>query len=240
MSWDTYRRLDEARERERRKIRFRDYDETTQVLIISIPTGPHEQSHRGIYNLFFKQVVAMGLDGEWIDIGTETFYKDGAPPGGRRGKESDSAGGPDPQRLGAGQWPTLVVEAGFTESMSQLRNDMYKWFSDSGHQVKIVVLTKFDNPAQTITVEKWVEVEAEGRPGTRSRPRIAPQLDQTISITRTTGSVQNLNISVTSSPLILEFELLFLRPPVLAQGERDFSFGNADLLRYAARVYSRL
>ena len=105
--------------------------------------------------------------------------------------------------------------------MSQLRNDMYKWFSDSGHQVKIVILAKFDNPTQTIIVEKWVEVEAEGRPGTRSRPRIAPQLDQTISITRT-GSIQNLNISVTSSPLILEFELLFLRPPVLAQGEQDF------------------
>ena len=62
MSWDTYRQLDEARERERRKIRFRDYDETTQVLIISIPMGPHEQSHRGIYNLLFEQVVGMGLE----------------------------------------------------------------------------------------------------------------------------------------------------------------------------------
>ncbi len=73
----------------------------------------------------------------------------------RKGKEGDSTGGPKPERAKKGAWPTLVIEAGYSESLDQLHCDKNWWFRESQHQVKIVVLAKFDHPISLL--EKWEE-----------------------------------------------------------------------------------
>jgi len=55
-----------------------------------------------------------------------------------------SCGGPNLGREGKDAWPTLVIEAGSSESLGALRDDMRWWFSVSDHQVNIVLLVKFD------------------------------------------------------------------------------------------------
>ncbi|PTB65720.1 hypothetical protein BBK36DRAFT_1094561, partial [Trichoderma citrinoviride] len=70
-----------------------------------------------------------------------------------------------------------------------LQDDMRWWFSASDHQVKIVLLAKFDHRLQQILIERWEE-EAATRPGATTTSQ--PVLQQSITITRdpATGSYQ--------------------------------------------------
>ena len=56
-----------------------------------------------------------------------------------------------------GGWPTLVIAAGHSEPLDELHNDMRWWFRTSNHDVKIVILAKFDDQQQYILLEKWEE-----------------------------------------------------------------------------------
>lgn len=82
----------------------------------------------------------------------------------RDGGEGDSAGGPRAER-GDAVWPTLVIEDGDPETLNDLRNDLEWWFDASNHQVKIVLLAKFDHNRNQIILEKWVEVHTPPRQG---------------------------------------------------------------------------
>lgn len=72
---------------------------------------------------------------------------------GRDSGEGDSTGGPEPERYNKGAWPILIIEAGDSESLGELYNDMRWWFSASDHQVKIVLLAKFDHTRPVIILE---------------------------------------------------------------------------------------
>lgn len=85
-------------------------------------------------------------------MGATTYQAEGHP-GGDRG-EGDSTGGPHPQRAAINAWPTLVIEAGDSESLGELHNDMRWWFSASNHDVKIVLLAKFEHNRREIILQK--------------------------------------------------------------------------------------
>ena len=99
-------------------------------------------------------------------MGTATFRVQGHPGGdGGDGGEGDSTGGPGAQRGSEESWPTLVIEAGDSETLAELKKDMEWWFSASNHQVKIVLLAKFDYDEEQIILEKWIEIQAPLRQG---------------------------------------------------------------------------
>lgn len=220
-----------------RKFRFRRYSTNSQILIITIPTHLHEALHLGLYGRFLRSTT----EEKWNDIGSATHRaKQGHPGGGS--SEGDSTGGPIPERDDKGAWPTLVIESGHSESLSELRNDMRWWFSMSDHQVKIVLLAKYDDARSVIILEKWEE-DAQTRPGATTTRRFAisqvlvPTLRQSITITQNT-TTNPVSYNVTSGALILSFRLLFLREPGL--GEADFVFSVQDLERYAAHVWRQV
>ncbi|KAK4168275.1 hypothetical protein QBC43DRAFT_341545 [Cladorrhinum sp. PSN259] len=151
--------IESARERRRRKVGFRHYDSDSQILIVTIPTALHERLHSRIYDKFFVQISNMGLDDSWVSIASTMLP---AQQGGnsrrwKGGKEGDSSGGPMPERETLDAWPTLVIEAGVSETLAQLRLGMRRWVSISNHEVKIVLLAKFNG--NQITLEKWEEEE---------------------------------------------------------------------------------
>lgn len=135
-----------------------------------VPTSPfHESLHLDIYNEIYAEIRLMGRKLDWLHKGSATLRAHGHPGG--DGGEGDSSGGPAPQRAGNLAWPTLVVEAGVSETLSELREDMRWWFSASDYQVKIV-LAKLVQAERTITLEKWVEVQEPcPRDITRGSPR---------------------------------------------------------------------
>jgi len=176
----------------------------------------------------------MGLKGSWKNIGSATL------PGqqGQSGKEGDSAGGPKPQRAGKGAWPTLVIEAGFSQTLGQLHLTMKRWFSMSNHEVKIVLLSKFDGT--TILLERWEE-EMAVRPGaTTTRHSLqhpTPALRQSITITQN-ATTNPISYNVTRGALVLSFRLLFLRDPGPSEG--DLVFGVQELEKYAEDVWAQV
>ena len=132
-----------------------------------------------------------------------------------------------------------MIEAGDSGSLNQLLDDMRWWFSISNHDVKIVLLAKFDRRQETIVLQKWEEEAAPGRTGataTRNTPALQPVLRQEISITR--NETNPPSYSVTSGALVLKFQLLFLRDPTPREG--DIIFDVSDLRSYADCIWESL
>ncbi|KAK3367088.1 hypothetical protein B0T24DRAFT_581585 [Lasiosphaeria ovina] len=227
-----------------RKFRFRRYNTNSRILIITIPTRLHETLHLGLYMRYYAQLARNGTEESWIDIGSARFRAEKDHPGGD-GAEGDSTGGPWPERGGAGNWPTLVIESGYSETLPELQKDMRWWFQESNHQVKIVILAKFDDQQHHILLEKWEE-EISSPQGAITRSRAAarsqngvlnPVKRQSITITRdeTTNPV---SYNVTRGALVLGFRLLFLRDPGPQEG--DFVLSIQSLQLYAEKVWAQL
>lgn len=137
-------------------------------------------------------------------------------------------------------WPTLVIEAGVSESLVGLRKDMEWWFSTSGHQVQIVLLAYFDRHRSAIELEKWEEEASSTRPGamtTRHAATLRQVLRQTISITQN-ATTNPVSYNVARGALVLGFKLLFLRDP--GPGEGDFVLSVQELENYARHIWSVL
>ncbi|KAI1802541.1 hypothetical protein F4811DRAFT_529107 [Daldinia bambusicola] len=221
--------------REKRPFRIRRYHASEGILIVTIPTDLHESLHLGLHRIYDHKLVRSGQERGWKAIGSTTFRPRGHPGG--DGGEGDSSGGPKPTRHALGAWPTLVIEAGDSESLSALQDDMRWWFSASDHDVKIVLLAKFDHENQRIIIEKWEEA-LQIRPGATTTRRAAtgpilqPVLRQHITITR---DIPTDSYHVTRGALVLSFRLLFLRDPSPQEG--DYVISIAELQDYARDVW---
>ena len=111
-------------------------------------------------------------DGSLISIGATTFKTP------RVSKEGDSAFKPLSIRPREADWPTIVLESGWSESLTRLRQDAHIWLENSGGDVKIVLLFSIGRTARTMIIEKWENrpVPANppvptNRPATRSTTR---------------------------------------------------------------------
>ncbi|OIW35510.1 hypothetical protein CONLIGDRAFT_61996 [Coniochaeta ligniaria NRRL 30616] len=235
--------IERTRDHRQHGFRLRRYNSGSGILVITIPTRVHESLHTGIYRRLLFQLYAAGVHDDWKDFGAATFRQQNHPGG--DGGEGDSAGGPIPARASPGQWPTLVIEAGDSESLAELHRDMEWWFETSDHDVKIVILAKFDHRRQNIIIERWQEEIPSLSQGPVTRLRagmvqnniLTPELQQTIMISQDATN-NPPTYDVTRGPLVLGFELLFLRNPLPHEG--DFVISIQELQRYAARVFEDL
>ncbi|KAK4106818.1 hypothetical protein N658DRAFT_512552 [Parathielavia hyrcaniae] len=229
-------------EKRHRKFRFSRYDSARQILMITIPTELHVALHIMLYEGCRDQLVRHGRQKTWTTMGAATRRAQGHPGG--DSAEGDSTGGPMPERGGKGAWPTLVIEVGDSQSMAGLRRDSMRWwFSTSDHQVKIVLLAKFERTRGAIILEKWEEESSITRPGammTRHAAALQSVLRQTMFVLIRHTITQNattdpISYNVTRGALVLGFKLLFLRDP--GPGEGDFVLSVQDLEEYAERVW---
>ncbi|KAI2623109.1 hypothetical protein GGR54DRAFT_596620 [Hypoxylon sp. NC1633] len=221
--------LDEQRAVRGRGFRWRRYYAESQVLLVTIPTHAHEMLHCILYEDFRDKVPTRKKT--WRTKAATTFRA------GRDGGEGDSTGGPIPERGGHDQWPTLVIEAGVSESLAQLRVDMQWWFAASNHDVKIVLLAKLERSQRMITLEKWEEEPVAAKPRattTRQSAALQPILRQTITIHRNEAT-SPVSYNVTRGALVLDFRLLFLRSPGPEEG--DVIISVSDLQLYAECVW---
>ncbi|KAH8909188.1 hypothetical protein BR93DRAFT_536597 [Coniochaeta sp. PMI_546] len=223
-------------ERTPRKFRFH-YRANIGILIVTVPTQTHEALHKGIYNALQLELFRRGIESSWYDIGASTYRGRGNDRDDRG--EGDSAGGPYPERASLGCWPTLVVEAGFSQSLTRLRARKDWWFSASDHQVKIVLLVKFGHQGRPeILIEKWEEEPRETRQGattTRYAAALQSRLRQSITITRDTA-MNTVSYQVARGALVLSFRLLFLRNPSIQEGG-DIIITVPQLVEFAQRTW---
>ncbi|KAI1395615.1 hypothetical protein F4819DRAFT_500885 [Hypoxylon fuscum] len=182
----------------RRRFRWRRYHANSQILIITIPTSVHESLHLSLHDKYYGQLVKGGIQMTWMPKCCTSFRA--SHSGGDFG-EGDSTGGPHPGRLGRSEWPTLVIETGDSESLDQLHVDMQWWYSISNHDVKIVILTKFDHGQCKIILDKWDEEAAATRLGATTTRRAAA-LQSTIAIGHSQAT-NPVSYNVTRGALIL-------------------------------------
>ncbi|KAK4154292.1 hypothetical protein C8A00DRAFT_14585 [Chaetomidium leptoderma] len=243
VSPSSFAKIEREREKRGRAFRFRRYNSDSRTLIIIILTKLHEQLHLGLYHQFHYQLFQTGMHQAWRSMGSATLRRQGHPAG--DAGEGDSTGLPDPERIGMDDWPTLVIEAGDgrdSESLNWLRDDMRWWFLASNHDVKIIMLAKFDHRRRHILLERWEEQEwhpqgamTRNRAAIQQQRGLVPILRQEITITRD-AKTNPVSYNVTRGALVLGFKLLFLRDP--GPGEGDFVISVRELQKYAERVWS--
>jgi hypothetical protein len=197
------------------------------ILIVKIPTAKHETAHRNFSKELVISVGGMGLKREFWELGATTFKTLHVS------KEGDSGFKPRSMRPREADWPTIVIESGWSESLTKLRRDAHIWLENSGGDVKIVLLISIGRRARKIIIEKW-----ENRPVPANRPVTRSNTTQIATRTQaiTINSTPN---SVNGAPLTLEFQKIFLRqavPPL----EHDFTFTRQDLLEFATDFWSAL
>ena len=241
VSVDNFRAIEERRDSEGRHFRFF-YERRTAVLVITIPRRPHEVMHGWLGSRVDIKADAMGL-GDQLDFTGSTTYESISSGVLEISLEGDSSLSPDP-RTTPNTWPVLVIEAGYSQTMQQLRMRARAWFLASNFEVKLVVLAKMLVSERRIVLEKWEGVQAGGRTGslrTRSECRRMPECVHTIEISRSDAGEEPHSASpesyrVTRGALRLEFEELFLRSPV--GEEADIIITEEELQLYASKVWA--
>jgi hypothetical protein len=126
-------------------------------------------------------------------------------------KEADSAYKPLSIRPNDTDWPTIVFESGYSESLHRLRIGASWWLRASGGQVNIVVVASVNRQRSTLRIETWEFVPIGGRRSTLNTVAHIPAKMHEITVSRT---VAGAPLTVIGAPLILEFQKLFLYPAV--------------------------
>jgi hypothetical protein len=218
----------------------------SKYLIITIPSSPHEHLHGLLDDKIYLQVATMGLNDDFMPTHATKFQDKNAGSVISAG-EGDSARKPLSGRPLGSDFPTLVIEAGVSQTLQSLRQKARWWFNVSKGDVKVVLLVKMaqNQGSYTIHLEKWKVIQMP-QPGATTRARAAaaaaaiqPQSDQTIDIIRAPGISNTdpnrfnpMSYNVTGGSLRLEFVDLFLRQPI--PPETDVVLSQGDLQQYAA------
>ncbi|KAF1808007.1 hypothetical protein P152DRAFT_406313 [Eremomyces bilateralis CBS 781.70] len=225
------------------------------LLIIKLmPSAEHEIAHLSLAEDLILELNRMGLRKRtFIPIGGTKFNRPNSS------KEGDSAYKPA-SRDWKDDWPTIVIESGLSEGLDRLRIDAQWWLSNSRGDVRIVIIISIMPPQKRLYIEKWCLSPAPAHPVTRAHPNPNPPVPtnmQTITITQNQAASPNptgqsaptaqptitiqqgaSSYAVNGSPLILEFQDLILRPPVLP--EDDVVFTAADLSDWAHSFWASL
>lgn len=248
VSPSAFRALETERDRRGQHCRLF-YRPETECIVITVPTLSHSEMHIILFLEIRDTMVAMGTHDDWRPIGNTTHNAANGSSG-----QGDSAGSPFSGRSG-NDWPTLVIEAGFSQTLPSLHAKMRWWFAVSSHGVHVVILVKMHRAQETMHIEKWVEVEVAGRPGaTATRwathaglTTLQPACQQSVNITwmgpgpilQTPKQGRTASLfRVTGGPLVVGFAEIFLRAP--AAGEHDIVVSNGRLQHVASRIWQDL
>lgn len=229
VSASVFNEVDERRENDNCKYRFALFLPEAELLIVKFPSAPHEAMIPPLIARIETHFNGGRDDWPWFSCGATQYPGRSELAGASQG---DCGGGPEWARGGPGQWPTLMIEVGWSQTLPTLRRIMKWWFSTSNHQVKIVLLISFERrPNQhggyeRAVIEKWIEIPPTMPSGVLTRARAAsstptPTLQQRNVVTYTGPdiTVENMDdislddFRVTRDDMVLEFSTLMLREP---------------------------
>jgi hypothetical protein len=94
-------------------------------------------AHGGLARRVDRALMGMGIPLDEFQDVSATRYR-----GRNSSKEADSAFRPKSFQPNKTDWPTTVIETGFSESPSHLRFDARWWLTESRGDVKIAIIIK--------------------------------------------------------------------------------------------------
>ncbi|KAJ5684654.1 uncharacterized protein N7477_000999 [Penicillium maclennaniae] len=180
------------------------YNFTTHFVVLRMPSRMHERAHRAFSAIFdtwqrgqSNRLESMG--------GAEQFL-------GRNPEEEK-----DPE------WPTIVVEVGWTEATPALMKDCLFWLRESGEEVRVALSFKVYVSGQ-ITIQQW---------SLRHDP-VRVESTQEITIVRKKSTEQH----EISGSLTIPFEDVYLCPK--SPGDINFELTHDDMRGIATSVWKSL
>ena len=111
-------------------------------MIITVPTWGHEGLHGQLDQDLYDDAVSMGLSQEFLRVGSTTFMDRDANGNITSAGEGDSCRAPRSMRRNEDDYPTLVIESGWSQTWPKLQEKARWWFDKSNGDVKIVLLVK--------------------------------------------------------------------------------------------------
>ncbi|KAJ5248572.1 hypothetical protein N7468_000023 [Penicillium chermesinum] len=195
------------------------YDLQTRCMIITVPGLPHEQAIGELNTIMAIQSTISNLSIRNIATGRRT--------GQSSSKEPDSQWTP---RNGRRAWPTVVLEAGYSESQQKLQCDAAWWIANSRGAVKLVITMAIDKRQPQIII-KCIVRDNNNLPGRNLRSRYYTTTRQQLTITRHRNTVT----TQPAAPLRITVPEIMGRPPL--QGETDILVPVPRLEELAAFVW---
>lgn len=233
-------------DKQRRKIgldtRF-SHDTDANLLIVKVmPSKGHELGHLILAQMFKDELTRMGLPRNCVvPVGATRYERP------ESSKEGDSGYYPRQPRQQEDDWPTIVFESGYSESLARLRHDAQWWITKSQGDVKIVIIISVRPAEKLLVIEKWCHAPPPpNRRGTRSVQELTlvqnstPQQGPTATSIATGQQISTVQqgtrwYDVCGGPLTLEFDKVFLRNPV--PPESDIVFNATDLAEFAEEIW---
>ena len=199
------------------------YDAAAEGLIIKLMPGVVHEAAAATFSLMFHdRLVGLGVGNTLRNV-RSTRYE---APGGRS-KEADEAYRPSTRVLGT-DWPSIVIEVGVSESLSQLRTDAHFWLTQSGGQTRIVILLAVKKATRVMKMERW-EHTPRTRPARRLSPRYNPTKMQALTL--------RANGQISGGPLLIPASKVYdTLPPGL--GPNDFTFTGQDLAQFIQEYWA--
>jgi hypothetical protein len=249
ISTDNFHEIEKRAGQEGRAVGLFFYLADARLLIVTLPTDPHEELHRFIYTEIKGQARDMGLAFEIGSVGTR---KAPAALGGESSGESDSNFFPHLQRsASSGDWPSVVIEAGHSYTYDSLKAKASWWLRESNYTVRLVLLVKMEIRRREIWIEKWkgLPLLGYGGPVTRSRsslPLEPRQISSRVTVSRAAGITDAhpnrfnpASYNIARGNLQIDFEYLFCRP-AQAPGEADININMTGLRQFAVNCWRKV
>jgi hypothetical protein len=186
-----------------------------------MPTIEHESAHVGFDIKFLFKLAKMGMSDMMIrGCGAATYNSSTSS------KEGDSAFRPPCRKKT--DWPTFVIESGYSETLQHLRSSASWWLGNSQGEVKFAIIISVQHVRKILQIEKWeLALPSPERPATRSLSLIPTKVQEITILPDNTISG--------SLPLVLRFQDIFLRPAVLP--EDDIIFTAKELSELADTIW---
>ncbi len=208
------------------KIKITYFKQEELLIVKYMPSAFHETTSE-VFDAYMKTKLAsmeVNFLTDYIPRGSTRYY------GARLSKEANKSYVPIPTRRGTDDWPTIVLEVGYSESLAQLRQDARLWIIESGGEMNIAVIISLNTRTSSMVIEKW-EMALPHHQGRLTRAAAArsrePQCIQELYATKT---------SVVGGPLMLSFEKIFLRPA--NPPEQDVVFTDQDFMSLATAIFT--
>ena len=203
------------------------YLQNTQILLLTMPGGPHEIAAARFSDRLFLKLNEIGCSGEIVPIGRKTTSIGTAVK-----KEPDASWGPF--RAGTGpSYATCVVESAVSESSRALSRDARIWLEHDESKVTQVIAVKISRQRPEFVFAVWKRAAREQR-DTRANHPLRAVVDQEIRVTLQAGR------PVAEGMLRLSFQELFERQPQPGTAERDINFSARELGGIARMVWSEM
>ncbi|OQD95059.1 hypothetical protein PENSOL_c022G08524 [Penicillium solitum] len=205
-----------------------DYSPSLQILIITIPSQPHEQAASSFEAMNVILAQEMNANRRIAKCGGALIDTP------ERNKQADRSW--KPARQGR-EFPTVALEVGFSETTLKLERDIAWWINGSKGEVRMGITIDIKRGSHSIEIKSWtpafepslrnIYITAGGRQviDRHIKDPPPPRMSQRILITR---GRDGSSPTIKGGPLTIPFHTLLLDEP--GEGEGDFVFTTEMLL----------